>query len=162
MTASLQSDTRVGCEITDALADDSARAPQLSSTTRSRLFSRYDALLIAIVGITLLAGGIYEVFTHYREHRASLIRLQHEQATAAAAKISQFIEDIEGQLGWTTQTPWTAGAPDNRRFDALRLLRQVPAITELVMVDAAGKERLRVSRLAMDVVDSGTDLSHDP
>ncbi len=126
------------------------------------MFSRYDALLIAIVGITLLAGGIYEVFTHYREHRASLIRLQHEQATAAAAKISQFIEDIEGQLGWTTQTPWTAGAPDNRRFDALRLLRQVPAITELVMVDAAGKERLRVSRLAMDVVDSGTDLSHDP
>jgi Cache domain/GAF domain len=131
-------------------------------TTRSRLFTKYDALLVAIVGITLLAGGIYEVFTHYREHRASLIRLQHEQAMAAAAKISQFIEDIEGQLGWTTQTPWSAGAPDNRRFDALRLLRQVPAITELVMVDAAGKERLRVSRLAMDVVDSGTDLSHDP
>jgi Cache domain/GAF domain len=131
-------------------------------TTRSRLFTKYDALLVAIVGITLLAGGIYEVFTHYREHRASLIRLQHEQAMAAAAKISQFIEDIEGQLGWTTQTPWPAGAPDNRRFDALRLLRQVPAITELVMVDAAGKERLRVSRLAMDVVDSGTDLSHDP
>jgi cache domain-containing protein/GAF domain-containing protein len=161
MTASVESDTRTGCEIPDALADDSASATP-SSTTRSRLFTRYDALLVAIVGTTLLAGGIYEVFTHYREHRASLIRLQHEQATAAAAKISQFIEDIEGQLGWTTQTPWTAGASDSRRFDALRLLRQVPAITELVMVDAAGKERLRVSRLAMDVVDSGTDLSQDP
>jgi len=162
MTASLQSDTRTGCEISGALADDSARAAPSSLTTRSRLFTKYDALLVAIVGITLLAGGIYEIFTHYREHRASLIRLQHEQATAAAAKISQFIEDIEGQLGWTTQTPWSAGAPDNRRFDALRLLRQVPAISELVMVDAAGKERLRVSRVTMDVVDSGTDLSQDP
>jgi hypothetical protein len=162
MTASLQSDTRVGCEISGALADASAGATPSSSTTRSRLFTKYDALLVTIVAITLLAGGIYEVFTHYREHRASLIRLQHEQAMAAAAKIGQFIEDIEGQLGWTTQTPWAAGAPNDRRFDALRLLRQVPAITELVMVDAGGKERLRVSRLAMDVVDSGADLSQDP
>ena len=82
MTASLQSDTRTGCEISGALADDSARAAPSSLTTRSRLFTKYDALLVAIVGITLLAGGIYEIFTHYREHRASLIRLQHEQATA--------------------------------------------------------------------------------
>jgi len=115
-----------------------------------------------VVGATLLSGGIFEVFKHYREHRASLIRVQHEQAKAAAAKISQFIEEIEGQLGWTTQLPWSASAPESRRFDALRLLRQVPAITELVMVDSGGKERLRVSRLTMDVVDSGNDLSQDP
>ena len=44
----------------------------------------------------------------------------------------------------------------------LRLLRQVPAITELAQLDASGKERLRVSRLAMDVVASGTDFSKEP
>ena len=49
-----------------------------------------------------------------------------------------------------------------RRFDALRLLRQVPAITELAQIDSTGKERLRVSRLAMDVIDSGLDLSREP
>jgi signal transduction histidine kinase len=65
-------------------------------------------------------------------------------------------------LGWTTQLPWSAGSLENRRFDALRLLRQVPAITELAQIDSTGKERLRVSRLAMDVVDSGLDLSKDP
>src|SRR5882724_5979239 len=134
----------------------------LVPAVRNRLFTKYDALLVAVVGVTLLSGGIFEVFTHYREHRASLIRIQHEQAAAAAAKISQFIEDIEGQLGWTTQLPWSASAPESRRFDALRLLRQVPAITELVMLDSAGKERLKVSRLTMDVVDSGNDLSQDP
>src|SRR5207253_7521641 len=58
--------------------------------------------------------------------------------------------------------PWSAGSIEQRRFDALRLLRQVPAITELAQLDATGKERLRVSRLAMDVVASGADLSSDP
>jgi len=158
MTASVQPDTPSGRAPADSPAAQAVAAPAV----RNRLFTKYDALLIAVVGVTLLSGGIFEVFTHYREHRASLIRIQHEQAKAAAAKISQFIEDIEGQLGWTTQLPWSANAPENRRFDALRLLRQVPAITELVLVDAAGKERLRVSRLTMDVVDSGIDLSEDP
>jgi signal transduction histidine kinase len=114
------------------------------------------------VGVALLSNGIFEVFFYYREHKASLIRIQHEQAEAAAAKISQFIKEIESQLGWTTQLPWSATLMEQRRFDALRLLRQVPAITELAEVDGEGKERLRVSRLDMDAIDSGLDLSKDP
>src|SRR5213595_479966 len=38
---------------------------------------------------------------------------------------------------------------------------QVPAITELSQLDAEGKEFLKVSRLAMDVVGSGTDYSRE-
>src|SRR5205807_8175987 len=129
---------------------------------RSRLFTKYVALFVAVVAIALLSNGIFEVFFYYREHKASLIRIQHEQAEAAAAKISQFIKEIESQLGWTTQLPWSASSLNDRRFDALRLLRQVPAVTELAQIDSTGKERLRVSRLAMDVVDSGVDLSKDP
>jgi signal transduction histidine kinase len=126
------------------------------------LFTKYVALFVAVVGVALLSNGIFEVFFYYREHKASLIRIQHEQAVAAAAKISQFIKEIESQLGWTTHLPWSAGSIEQRRFDASRLLRQVPAVTELAQVDASGKERLRVSRLAMDVIDSGLDLSKDP
>ncbi len=133
-----------------------------ASKIRSRLFTKYVALFVAVVGVALLSNGIFEVFFYYREHKAALIRIQHEQAEAAAAKIGQFIKEIESQLGWTTQLPWSAGSIEQRRFDALRLLRQVPAITELAQVDSSGKERLRVSRLAMDVVDSGLDLSKDP
>ena len=36
-----------------------------------------------------------------------------------------------------------------RRFDNLRLLRQAPAVLEINHLDQAGKEDLRVSRLAM-------------
>ena len=85
--------------------------------------------------VALLSNGIFEVFFYYREHKAALIRIQHEQAEAAAAKIGQFIKEIESQLGWTAQLPWSAGSIEQRRFDALRLLRQVPAVTELAQVD---------------------------
>src|SRR5437660_11118420 len=122
--------------------------------TRRRLFTKYVALFVAVVCVALLSNGIFDVFFYYQEHKASLIRIQREQAEAAAAKIGQFIKEIESQLGWTTQLPWSAGSIEQRRFDALRLLRQVPAITELAQLDATGKERLRVSRLAMDVVAS--------
>jgi signal transduction histidine kinase len=152
--------------------DRSLAAPPVSGTApaagssrtkiRSRLFTKYVALFVAVVGVALLSNGIFEVFFYYREHKAALMRIQHEQAEAAAAKISQFIKEIESQLGWTTQLPWSAASLENRRFDALRLLRQVPAITELAQIDSTGHERLRVSRLAMDVVDSGLDLSQDP
>ena len=137
-----------------------ARAPV--TKTRRRLFTKYVALFVAVVCVALLSNGIFDVFFYYQEHKASLIRIQREQAEAAAAKIGQFIKEIESQLGWTTQLPWSAGSIEQRRFDALRLLRQVPAITELAQLDATGKERLRVSRLAMDVVASGADLSSDP
>src|SRR6266702_4191726 len=144
----------------DAPQQAAATAPV--AKTRRRLFTKYVALFVAVVCIALVSNGVFDVFFYYQEHKASLIRIQREQAEAAAAKIGQFIKEIESQLGWTTQLPWSAGSIEQRRFDALRLLRQVPAITELAQLDATGKERLRVSRLAMDVVASGADLSNDP
>jgi len=152
-------------------AGDGVLSEEMGAGIRTRLFTKYVALFVSVVAVALLANGLFEVFFYYREHKAALIRVQHEQAEAAAAKISQFVKEIESQLGWTTQLPWPAvRQPDKtdqssiepRRFDALRLLRQVPAITELAQVDATGRERLRVSRLAMDAIDSGIDLSDDP
>jgi signal transduction histidine kinase len=163
MSISVHPDTPEGRTLTASpVAGAVPAAAPAPTKVRSRLFIKYVALFVAVVAVALLSNGIFEVFFYYREHKASLIRIQHEQAEAAAAKIGQFIKEIESQLGWTTQLPWSAGSVEQRRFDALRLLRQVPAITELAQVDSTGKERLRVSRLAMDVVDSGLDLSRDP
>jgi signal transduction histidine kinase len=148
--------------------NDAAQAPAATvaqppapAKARGRLFRKYVAFFVAVIALALLLNGASEIWFSYQEHKASLIRIQHEQAEAAAAKIGQFIREIESQIGWTTQLPWAAGALEQRRFDALRLLRQVPAITELAQLDAAGREQLRVSRLAMDVVGSGTDYSKD-
>ncbi|QPF89769.1 sensor histidine kinase [Bradyrhizobium commune] len=162
MSISLHPDTPKARSLPSAAAADANVREEATPRVRTRLFAKYVALFVVVVGMALLANGLFEVFFYYREHKASLIRVQHEQAEAAAAKISQFVKEIESQLGWTTQLPWSAGSIEQRRFDALRLLRQVPAITELAQVDSTGKERLRVSRLAMDAIDSGIDLSADP
>ncbi len=129
---------------------------------RNRLFFKYVGLFVGVVCVALLINGLFEAWGSYREHKEALIRIQHEQAESAATKISQFIKEIENQVGWTTQLLWSAETIEQRRFDALRLLRQVPAITELAQVDGNGKEQLRVSRLAMDVIGSGLDLSKEP
>jgi signal transduction histidine kinase/HAMP domain-containing protein len=133
-----------------------------ASVMRSRLFLKYVALFVAVVSLALLSNGAFDIYFSYQEQKTSLIRIEREQADAAAGKISQFIAEIESQIGWTTTLPWSASTLEERRFDALRLLRQVPAITELAEIDAAGREQLRVSRLAMDVIGSGVDFSKEP
>ena len=132
-----------------------------ASIVRSRLFIKYVVLFVAVVSLALIANALFDVYFSYQEQKASLVRIQREQAEAAAGKIGQFISEIESQVGWTA-LPWSAGTLEQRRFDALRLLRQVPAITELAEIDSTGHEQLRVSRLAMEVVGSGNDVSKEP
>src|SRR6201746_2876432 len=119
MSISLHPDTSESPAL--AAPPDAAAAPEGASSgtkIRSRLFTKYVALFVAVVAVALLSNGIFEVFFYYREHKAALIRIQHEQAAAAAAKIRQFVKEIENQLGWTTQLPWSAASIDARRFGA--------------------------------------------
>jgi signal transduction histidine kinase len=131
---------------------------------RGRLFRKYVVIIVVLVSGALLTSGAIEIYFSYQENKAALIGIQREKAIGAASKIEAFIKDIEHQIGWTTQPQLvTSGAmTDQRRLDFLRLLKQVPAITEVSYLDAAGKEQLQISRLKMDVVGSGVDLSGDP
>jgi signal transduction histidine kinase len=125
------------------------------------LFRKYIILFMVVVGVLLVSNEMVEILFFYSEYKVSRVSIQHEQAEAAAWKITQYIREIESQIGWTTQLPWSASTLDQRRFDGLRLLRQVQAITELSQLDSTGKEQLRVSRLTMDVTASEADLSKD-
>ena len=124
--------------------DREALTPASPNPVRGRLFRKYVALFVVVVCLALLTNGLFEVWFSYQEHKSSLVRIQREQAEAAAAKLGQFVKEIESQVGWTTQLPWSAGTIEQRRFDALRLLRQVAAVTELALLDASGHEQLRV------------------
>jgi hypothetical protein len=93
---------------------------------------------------------------------ASIDRMLHVQAEAIAAKIGQFIAETEHQMGPMTQLPWRSSSIDDWRFNAVRLLRQVPAITEIAQLDSAGREQALVSRVAMDIIASKTDYSQHP
>ncbi|MDP1837991.1 MAG: histidine kinase dimerization/phospho-acceptor domain-containing protein, partial [Reyranella sp.] len=129
---------------------------------RGGLFAKYFLSLVGIVTLVLLINGAFDMWFAYGTARQALGRLQQEQANGAADKVGQFITEIERQIGWTTHPQWAAAPVDQRRFDFIRLQRQVPAITELTQIDGQGREQLKVSRLAMDAVGTNTDLSKDP
>jgi signal transduction histidine kinase len=123
------------------------------------LFWKYVALFVAVLSTALVTNSLIETWFTYQEHRAALVRLQREQADSAAARISQFIREIESNLGWTTHLSWSVPAMEQRELDGIRLLRQVPAITELSLLDDHGREQLRISRQAMDRVGGNVDFS---
>jgi hypothetical protein len=131
---------------------------QISGT----LFWKCVGLFLAIVCVALLSNSVFEIILSYREHTDALVRNQREQAAGAAEKLGLFIKEIEAQMAWTTQLTWSATTIEQRRFDGLRLLRQVPAITEFAQLDASGKEQLRLSRLDMGPHPDHPDYSHDP
>jgi len=133
-------------------------------TSRGRLFRKYVVVLLLLVGGVLLLSSAVELYFSYRETKAALIRLEREQAVAAAARIELFVHDIERQVRWTTQAAFDdpAAASEQRETDYLRLLRNVPAIAEIRHLDASGKEQLRVSRLALDAMGSGEDYAQAP
>src|SRR5262245_36668099 len=81
-----------------------------------RLFRKYVLLFAGVLCATLVANGFLDIWFSYREQKALLIRIQREQAEAVAAKISQFIKDIESQVGWATQLPWSAAMTEQRRL----------------------------------------------
>jgi signal transduction histidine kinase len=121
------------------------------------LFAKVALSFVAVVAVPLLLLGGTGVWFSAREQRAALEQLQRAQAQAAAERISQFILGIQGQLAWATHVPWDApGGAQSRRLDALRVLRQAPAVTDLALVDGDGRERLAVSRLALDRTEAGT------
>src|SRR5882724_651552 len=105
---------------------------------RGRLLGKYVLLFAGIVSMALIANGVIDICFSYREQKALLIRIQGEQVNAAAKRISQFVTDIEGQLAWTTHLSWATTGIEQRRLEAMRLLRQVPPITELTLLDASG------------------------
>jgi hypothetical protein len=131
---------------------------------RGSLFWKCVVLFGALVGTASIVTGGSEIYFAYGENKERLIQLQRENALATAATIDRFFRDIERQMRWVNAS-WRS--PDahgfNQRYlDTLRLLRQVPAITDISDLDDTGREQLRISRLSLDVIRSDTDRSRDP
>jgi adenylate cyclase len=129
---------------------------------RRSLFQKYFAALLVAVVLPLLANGASEAWFGYRDQRALLGQRLRAEAASAAGKIQGFLEDVTDQLEWAVQLPWREGADEWHRFDLQRLLRQVPAIVEIALLDGHGIERLHISRIDPDVTNTGRDRSTDP
>jgi hypothetical protein len=147
------------------VADKSAGSATPAATRKSRqgrLFRKYLLLILTLVSGALLASGAISVYFSYQEHKSALGNLQQEKAIAAASRIEQYIRQIEQQLAYAALPQLDASDVELRRIEFLKLLRQVPEVTDISQLDATGHEQVAVSRLGMDVIGSGKDRSQEP
>jgi signal transduction histidine kinase/ActR/RegA family two-component response regulator len=135
--------------------------PVRPPTARGGLFRKYVVMFVAIVSLALAINGVSDIWFSYHEQQNLLFRVQREQAKSAADKIGQFLNEVMAGLAWETQLSLSDSTLDEWQFDAVRLLRQVPALTEIVQLDAVGQEQYRMSREAPDVIASHIDHSKD-
>jgi signal transduction histidine kinase len=129
---------------------------------RGRLFRRYFVLILVLVSGALLVSGAIGVYFSYQENKAALASLQHEKAVAAAARIESFIAQIERQLAYAALPQLGGPSSEQRKIEFFKLQRLVPSVTDVATIDASGRERLFVSILAMNVVESRKDRSQEP
>ncbi|HZM36974.1 MAG TPA: GAF domain-containing protein [Burkholderiales bacterium] len=144
---------------TDLAIGEHAAARRLH---RGRLFRKYLLLILALVCGTLVISGGIGLYFSYEENKAALASLQREKAGAAAARIEQFVRQIDRQLEFAALHQLAAEGAAQRKTEFEKLLRIAEAVTDIYYIDRAGREQLFVSRLSMNVVDSGRDRSQEP
>ena len=129
-----------------------ARAPW-----RFGLLPKYALALMVLVGGTFLLGGLVDMALGYRAALEASATVQRAEVRSAAIRIATFLDGIRAQLQEVSVLPWAAGTVglEDRREEYHRLMKLVPAISELRTFDWQGRERLRVSRVDYDEVDSG-------
>jgi len=71
---------------------------------RGRLFRKYVIVLLVLVGGVLMASSLVELYFSYRETQTAIVRVERAKAVAAAARIAQFLKEIEQQVRETTRT----------------------------------------------------------
>ena len=129
---------------------------------RRSLFQKYLVVLFVVVVVPLLANGFGDAWFGYRDQRAMLNSLLRTEAASAAARIGSFLARIKDQISWTVRQAWSEDALEQHRFDALGVLRQVPAVVSITLVDGDGIEQLYVSRIDLNRIASRVDRSRDP
>ena len=129
---------------------------------QGRLFRKYLLLILTLVSGALLVSGGISLYFSYQEQKTALGDLQHEKAIAAASRIEQYIRQIEQQLAYAALPQLDASDVELRRIEFLKLLRQVPEVTDIAQLDGDGREQVLVSRLGMDQIRSNRDRSDEP
>lgn len=114
-----------------------------------RLLRRTFAIALILISGGLITSGAIELYFRYQESVESIWSLQREMAQGAAFKIEQFVKEIEKTMRASTKTREivTRGLTRAYRFELTKLIKMVPAITEVSALDVNGREQVAVSRV---------------
>ena len=76
--------------------------------TRGGLFWKYVAMFAAVLGRCSRRQRSRQYLGHVRGESSELAAAAEGAGRCSRDKISQFVEEIEAQLGWTTQLSWVS------------------------------------------------------
>ena len=138
----------------------SPAGPVPRTAPRGRLFRKYVVSFVAVVAVALVTNSAIDIWFSYSEQKRLLIGIQREQAESAAAKIAQFVGEIERQIGWLAQLPQGAITREDLRIDAIRLLRLAPAIAEVAQLERGARAVARVAPRGGRDRQQGRPLAH--
>ena len=121
---------------------------------REGLFAKYVIALVGLVVFVLAVNGALEIWISYRGIKTSLTDGMSEKAEATA-KTDRAIDgrpraaDQLGDARLVQPTPTSPNPLEQRRADYAQLLRQVPPVSQLSLLNGQGREQLRLSRRAV-------------
>lgn len=123
------------------------------------LLLRHRTLVLGLLLVApLIISSVSTLYVSYVERRTALLDIQREKATAAAARIVQYLVDIEQRIALTA-VKGAGEAVLAKRMTEVELLSHTPAITQVMLLDKHGKERLKVSSLTPDAIGRDIDDS---
>lgn len=128
---------------------------------RGRLVRRYFLIFATLIGGSLVAGILVEMGFRFQEARQNLEVVHRQMAELAALRIRNYIEDVARAVHLAAQPRNVIGGRvgDDYITDLRDLLKNVPAIRDVVALDTDGHEELRLSRIGRSVPDAGADHS---
>jgi signal transduction histidine kinase len=138
--------------------------PLRAAAPRQNLFTKYMVATTLVVCLLLAATNGTHLYLSTMRSVAQIEALQRSEASATAVSIGHAIEEIVDEMRWVS-LPTAAEGPgelEARRLDFVKLLRQVPAIAEISWYGIDGTQRLRVSRVAIDHMNPGTQARSQP
>lgn len=129
---------------------------------RRRLLLRYTGFVFVASAAVLGASWFLASWIVWREQRQLVAEAQVLRLRTASERIRNFLQETEGRLRFLVSAPWLARDDEERRIDAIRVLRDTPAVSELTLIDASGREVATLARTASDRAGSGIDRRTAP
>src|SRR5215470_5105795 len=131
---------------------------------RGRLVRRHFLVFAALVGGALLVSAVVEMALRYQESRHNLELLHRQMAELAALRIQAYMDDIAHAVRLAGQPRQLIGrhVTDDYASDLRTLLKNEPAIRDVVAIGLDGREQLRLSRIGTSQPDAQADHTAAP
>jgi len=104
-----------------------------------RLIWKYTAVVVLLVAAAIVSVGVTELYFSYEDSKLAVTGAEADKASSAAVSIDQFILEIVEDLDSVAGSP-VHPDPLERLQDFRRLLQRQKVLSELVYLDANGRE----------------------